>query len=268
MCLIRFAEWDSHTFENLHRGRRGERETSVCAINPAAAFVHRGKIDLFNPERLKADTGADNIRNGIQRPYLVKVHVIHGHPMDPPFRFRDPVENAEGMLFNEGRKIAVLDQLADLPVCPAMYFVVVMMMVMMPTALLAMFVVMVVLVSVVMLMLMMVFMGMFMLLLMPSLRPGHLAAVVLIIGLRTACSGGFHRLTLVCVGVCVLVFMAMAVVMGLHAGMFMMPVSMGMLMFILLVCMRCPFVDAEVNTLDLLPLRPVEVHVEIADIHL
>lgn len=139
MRFLRLPEGNTCTLENLQRSGCGEWEAAMRAINPAASFVQRRDMDFVHTQRFQAYTRADDVCDRIQRAHLVEMHIFYRHPMNLSLCLGNPLENAQGMLFDEGCQVAVLDQLTDLPVSAAMHLVV--FVVVMPAALVAMIVI-------------------------------------------------------------------------------------------------------------------------------
>lgn len=242
--------------------------------------MQRGDEDLFHTERFDTHASADDIGNGIERANLMEVDVLYGLAVDFALGHGDALENGKRVLLNEGGKLAVLDQLADLLVRAAVGVLVMMMMpmdfaAMIMVVLLPMFMPVLVLMGLVAMgvrVLMLVGMFMRVTVVMAMVVIMIMSAAVLVIMLLTR---GFivmrvfvAMLMLVLVLVGVLMPMFMTVRMGMPVVVLVMPLAMLAMLLILVVRVGGTFVDAEFHAFHLLPLLAVEVHVEIAEIEL
>lgn len=75
-----------------------------------------GHDDLFDSKVLYADTGADNVRDGIQSPHLMKMHIRRRHAMDLPLRDGDSLEDGESAFLYKVGERAFLDEFFDVGV--------------------------------------------------------------------------------------------------------------------------------------------------------
>jgi len=92
----------------------------VSALNPAASLVQRRDEHLFDFQCLDAHAGADDIRDGIERAYLVESYLLGRLAVNRALRDGQSAENTERMGFDECRQVALLDQGADLAEGPPM----------------------------------------------------------------------------------------------------------------------------------------------------
>lgn len=221
-----------------------------------------GNEDLLNPERLETNAGADDVCDRIQGANFVEVDVFGRHPVDLPFRHGDALEHAESVFLDEGREIALFNQLTDLTVSSSVNVLVVMLMtvvvaMIMTTTLVTMLVSM----GVGMRMLM-IAVGVRLRLLMMDMSVNDLISMIAVVYLRQLRGGSVVVRWFLLMSVSVSVFMSVLMSMVVSMSM---TVSMVMAVIAFLGVRRA-LVNAEVHALDLLTLGALEVHVEIAEV--
>ena len=262
---------DGNALQDLQCGRGGDGENAMGAVNRPVAVVQAGNQHLVHSKSLNADTGADDIRDGIERPDFMELDVFGRLAVNFALGDRDALENGQRALLHELRQLAVLDQFADLAMAAAVRMRVAMpvLLMMVSVHLAAMIVVMFVRVW---MGVRLVGMPVFVRMLLSGTFVGVGVSVLVFVAVRMGMRGRFFRAMRVLVGM--LVRMGMGVRMGVLVVM-MMPVPMIMsaigavfMGFILVVRVGRAFVDAEFHALHGLAFLPLEVHVEIANVEL
>ncbi len=275
--LVDLAEWNA--FEDFHRGRRGNGKTAMRAIDPALPIVQRGDENLFHAQRFDARADANDIGDGIERADFVKGNLFRRHAVDFSFRYGNARKNAERVFLDKGRKIAGLDELADLAMVAAMGVLTVLMMLVPVVVLVGVFVLMVAMMAVLMFLMMVMFMGMLMtvfVLMLVRMGVRVLMAVLSMAMLMLVFVSMFMGMRMLAVLMFMLVMpMVLMPVPVVPMFMLLMCVSVlvvtaaalvAVVVLILVVRVRLAFVNAKFRAFDILPLRAVEVHVEMADV--
>ncbi len=279
MRLIDLA--DGNALEDFERRGSGHGEGAVRAFHGAGAIVQGGDENFFHAEELETDADADDVGDGIQRTDFVKLHVFRRLAMDSALRDRDTLEDGERMLFDEVRKLAVLDQFPNLAVAATVR--VVAMVVMMVFHLGAVTVI--VLVAMRMgvfvrvrmffmaVLVLMMFLAVLMLVPVPVFMRMRVTVLVLM-GLM-----GMTMLVFMLMSgrVAVLMFMLVRVFVSMIVVVVMAAAAIVVMMFVtVLVVVRFvligrvggPFMNPKLYAFDILPLLPVEMHVKVAEIEL
>src|SRR6266851_5252205 len=105
--------------------RGGNREPSVCAINPASPLDHGTREDTRFAQQLQPDAGPYDIHDRIHRPYFVKMNLLRRQAVDFSFRDGDAMENRDGFLLHPIRKGAARNEVLDLGVVSLMFVAVI-----------------------------------------------------------------------------------------------------------------------------------------------
>ncbi len=108
MCFLALAQ--GNAAENLQRRRSRNRETSMLTFDPAASLLKFRDIEGFNSQCFQSDAYANDVGDGIQRSYFMKMYGFGRSAMDFSLRHGDAVEDGEGMLFDERGKLTALEQ--------------------------------------------------------------------------------------------------------------------------------------------------------------
>ena len=91
------------------------------APDEAGAFDDRRGENTRFVQQFERNTRADDIDNGVQRAYLVKMHLFGRQAVDFPFGHGDAFENRDGFIPCPIRERAALDQLFDLREIPSVF---------------------------------------------------------------------------------------------------------------------------------------------------
>ena len=67
------------------------------------------------PRRNTPDRRAHNIEDGVDRPHLMKMHLVFRHAVDFGFRPGDALKNFQGTFAHLGFETAFFDEGADVP---------------------------------------------------------------------------------------------------------------------------------------------------------
>lgn len=211
------------------------------AMHRAVAVLQRAAHHALHAEGLDAHAGEDDVGDAVERADFVKMNILRAHAVDLSFRHGDAVENRQRALLHAVAQIARGDQFLDFLMRPTVRVIVVVIMNMRVFVAVSVIVVMVV-VTATLLVLMLV--GM-------AVRVPVLMAVIVVMIMVAA-----PRLVLVLVGMTVR-----------------MPVLIGVGVFVLVLVLVTVsavsrLMHVELHALDILPLRAVEVHVQIAEVQL
>lgn len=299
MWFIDLAERDA--FQDLESRRRGKRENAVGAVDRALAVMEAGDKDLVDAKCFDADARADDVSDGIERADFVKFHVFGRLAVDLPLGHRDALKDGERMLLHELGEFAVLDQLADLAVAPAVSVVMAMAMGVPVPVFVAMLVivmvvdlaavVVIVIVAMGMHVMLVAFVRVFMAVLVSMLMFVFVFVLVSVtMRVRLAGSVGVLMRMLVLVGVgmrvavstlfavlMMMVFVLVTMIMVVRVPVFMgVSVLMAMAMAVIVTAARLILIvrvgralmDAKLHAFDCLTLGAVEVHVKVPDIEL
>ena len=113
MRLVRLADGDA--LENFQGRRRGQWKATVGALDESPAFMKCGNMQHCDTERFKADTGANDVGDGIQRTDFMEMYFLRRHAMDLPLGHCNALEDGGGMLLYERGKLAGIDEITNLP---------------------------------------------------------------------------------------------------------------------------------------------------------
>ena len=111
--LVALRDADAARAENRQRGRRGNRKSSVRAINPAGAFDHRRGQHARLAQQFQRDGRADDVHDGIHRADFVKMNLVRRQAVNFSLRLGDALKDGDGFLLHPGGKFAARDELFD-----------------------------------------------------------------------------------------------------------------------------------------------------------
>lgn len=100
--------------KNFERGRGGDRIYAMVDSYFPFAYGDRRGLNGFNTQLAEQNRSADNIDNGVHGTDLMKMHVLHRHAMNFPFRFRDFLEYSKGEFLNGLFKPGMLNELGNI----------------------------------------------------------------------------------------------------------------------------------------------------------
>ena len=104
--------------QDLHRGRRRNREDAVLAADRAGSRGEGGDDDPVHLQRLQADAGADDVHDGVHRPHFMEVDPRRRDAMDAGLRLHQRLEDLQRPRFHPVVEAAPPDDPADLPDSP------------------------------------------------------------------------------------------------------------------------------------------------------
>ena len=226
--------------EDLKRGGSGDGESAVGAFHGAVSVMEPAAENLSHAECLQPDAREDDVGDAVEGADFVEVNGFRILAMNLSFSDGDPVKNRDGVFLGELGEFAPFDERADLGISPT-------------------FIVMMMLVAVLVLMMLVrvavrVFVGVRMLVL---VRFRAVVVVTVVVSVL--------MLILMMMPVLVMMMLAVGMLVSTLVVMFIMVViMMTAALVMIVVVMRSAAVDVEFHALDVLPLRTIVVHVEIA----
>jgi len=69
-----------------------------AALDHAVAGRHRAAGETLDAEQVEADGGAGDVGDAVERPDLVKMHLLQRHAVDRRLRLAQPAEDAHGQV--------------------------------------------------------------------------------------------------------------------------------------------------------------------------
>lgn len=108
--FVRFVDLtERNALEDFQRGRSGDGEGAMRALDRAVAIMELGDKDLLDAERFDSDARTDDIRDRIERADFVELDVFRRLAVDLAFGDGNALENGERVLLHEIGELAVLD---------------------------------------------------------------------------------------------------------------------------------------------------------------
>jgi hypothetical protein len=104
---------DAGVAQNIQRGRRGDWEVAMRAIDETGSIDNRTGQHAWLPEHFEANARANDIDDRIDRADLMKMNLLGGHAVNFSFGFGNACENGGGAVFHPRRQFAVVDQRAN-----------------------------------------------------------------------------------------------------------------------------------------------------------